>query len=106
MFQQEEREKNRTGIPDEMKARAEQKSGMSFSDVRVHRNSELPPRVGALACTQGNDVYLGAGQERYLGHELGHVVQQRQNRVPVTGTVNGAAINDDPGLEAEAERFL
>ncbi|MBN3815936.1 hypothetical protein G3N57_04650, partial [Paraburkholderia sp. Se-20369] len=46
---------------------------------------------------------LGAGQERHLPHEAWHVVQQMQRRVAPTMQMKGAAINDNPGLEREAD---
>ena len=97
---------NTSGIPDELKAKYEQRSGVSMDDVSVHYNSDKPVQYGALAYTQGNDVYLGPGQEKHLGHELGHVIQQKQGRVPITGSVGGAPLNDDPALEQEADSFL
>ncbi len=97
---------NRTGIPDAMKRKAEQKSGLSFDDVRVHYHSEKPARFAALAYTQGNNVYLGPGQERHLGHELGHVVQQMEGRVIPGTRIGGVPVNDDAGLEREADGFL
>ena len=39
------------------------------------------------------------------GHELGHVVQQKEGRVQATEAVRGQALNDDRSLEQEAERF-
>lgn len=100
------KEVNLTGIPDGLRERAESKAGLSLEHVRVYRNSDLPSRVGALAYAQGSNIYLGAGQDHHLGHELGHVVQQMQNRVPITGSINGMALNDNPALEAEADSFL
>lgn len=96
-FQKQEREKqaaapNRTGIPDTMKTRFENLSGFSFDDVRVHYNSGKPAQLQALAYTQGNQVYIGPGQETHLGHELGHVIQQKQGRVGATGSVVGQRI--------------
>lgn len=96
---------NITGIPEGMKERAEAQSGFSFEDVHVHFNSEQPAQFQALAFTRGNQVYIGPGHERYLGHELGHVVQQKQGRVAATGTVKGQALNDSKSLEQEADRF-
>lgn len=95
---------NRTGIPDNVKARFEKRSGYSFDDVRVHYNSERPAQFQALAYTQGQNVYIGPGQERHLGHELGHVVQQMEGRVRPTMNINGQPVNDDVYLEREAER--
>lgn len=96
---------NRTGIPDSMKRRAEEFSGFSFDDVKVHYGSDKPGQLKALAFAQGSQVYLGPGQEQHLGHELGHVVQQKQGRVRPTGSVKGQPLNDSRSLEAEADRF-
>jgi hypothetical protein len=43
-------------------------------------------------------------QEKHLAHEAWHVVQQKQGRVrPTLQMRNGVAINDDAGLEKEAD---
>ena len=93
------------GLPDHLKAGIESLSGMDMSDVRVHRNSSKPAQLNALAYAQGNDIHLGAGQEKHLPHEAWHVVQQRQGRVKPTAQLAGQHINDDAGLEAEATRM-
>lgn len=97
---------NRTGIPDGLRKRVEEKSGLSMEDVRVHYHSSQPASVGALAFTMGNDVHIAQGQEKHLPHELGHVVQQREGRVRATTVENGFAVNDDPVLEKEADHYL
>ncbi|MBS4984195.1 MAG: DUF4157 domain-containing protein [Hungatella hathewayi] len=94
---------NMTGIPDDMKTRYETISGLSMDDVKVHYNSSKPATVQALAYTQGTNIYMGAGQERHLGHELWHVVQQKQGRVQPTGSVGGMPLNDSASLEREAD---
>jgi hypothetical protein len=94
---------NRTGLPDQLKAGIESLSGMDMSDVRVHPNSAKPAQLDALAYAQGNDIHLGPGQEQHLPHEAWHVVQQRQGRVKPTMQAKGTAINDDQGLEQEAD---
>ena len=94
---------NRTGMPDRLKAGVEALSGLDMSGVRVQANSPEPARVNALAYAQGNDIHLAPGQERHLPHEAWHVVQQRQGRVQPTLQAHGAAINDDPSLEREAD---
>jgi hypothetical protein len=96
-------EENRTGMPDGLKAGIESLSGMDMSDVRVHRNSSQPAQLNALAYAQGNDIHLGPGQEQHLPHEAWHVVQQRQGRVPATMQMAGVGVNDDAGLEREAD---
>jgi hypothetical protein len=78
-------------------------SGFAMDDVRVHRDSSKPDALGALAYTQGSDIYLGAGQERNLPHEAWHVVQQKQGRVRATRQMKGAGLNDDAVLEQEAD---
>lgn len=96
---------NLTGIPTQMKLNFEQHSGISFDDVRVHYGSDRPAQLRALAYTQGRHVYIGPGQERYLGHELGHIIQQKLGQVVPTGRVGGLPINDDRKLEAEADHL-
>ena len=96
---------NQTGIPSQMKAQFENSSGFSFDDVRVHYNSDKPAKVQALAYTHGNEVYMGPGQEQHLGHELGHVVQQKAGMVRATTTIGGLPVNDDPEMEKQADRI-
>jgi hypothetical protein len=93
------------GLPEGLKAGVEALSGLAMDDVHVHRNSPEPAKLGALAYAQGSDIHLGPGQERHLPHEAWHVVQQKQGRVKATQQMKGAEINDDPALEAEADRL-
>lgn len=100
------------GIPEGVLQKMEVSFGTSFADVNVHVGSEAA-EVGALAFTQGNDIHFAPGQynpesrsgQELLGHELAHVVQQREGRVRANGEVNGVPLNDDPSLEAEADRL-
>ncbi|MEM6684463.1 MAG: DUF4157 domain-containing protein [Bacteroidota bacterium] len=101
-FQRKEKP-NRTGLPDNLKDGIERLSGFDMSDVRVHYNSNKPAQLNAHAYAQGNQIHLGAGQERHLPHEAWHVVQQKQGRVRPTMTMNGQAINNNVGLEKEAD---
>ncbi len=97
--------KNETGIPDGMKAGFENLSGLSFDDVQVHYNSDKPAQLHAFAYTQGNQVHIAPGQEKHLGHELGHIVQQKEGRVQPTVQLQGINVNDDEGLEKEADEM-
>lgn len=97
------KKENETGIPDNLKSGVESQSGLSMDDVRVHYNSDRPKQVGALAYTQGTEIHVAPGQEKHLGHELGHVVQQKQGRVKPTAIINGVEVNDDENLEREAD---
>lgn len=98
--------KNSTGIPLQMKQQYEKLSGLSFDDVRVHYNSDKPAQFQALAYTQGNQVFIGPGQETHLSHELGHVVQQKQGIVHPTKMINKIPVNDDPRLEAQCDTMI
>jgi hypothetical protein len=94
---------NKTGLPDNLKAGVESLSGMDISDVRVHYNSPKPSQLSAHAYAQGSEIHLGSGQEKHLPHETWHTVQQRQGRVRPTMEMGGEKINDDAGLEREAD---
>ena len=94
---------NETGLPDNLKAGVESLSGSSLDDVRVHYNSSQPATVQALAYTQGMDIHVASGQEQHLPHEAWHVVQQMAGRVEPTTEVGGMPVNDDAGLEYEAD---
>jgi Domain of unknown function (DUF4157)/Lysine-specific metallo-endopeptidase len=95
---------NRTGLPDGLKAGIEQLSGMAMDHVKVHYNSSQPAQMNALAYAQGSDIHIGPGQEQHLPHEAWHVVQQAQGRVrPTMQMKDGVPVNDDAGLEREAD---
>lgn len=99
------KKENNTGLPDNLKAGVENLSGLSMDDVRVHYDSDKPSLVEALAYTRGNDIYIGPGQEKHLPHEAWHVVQQDQGRVQPTMQKKGMAVNNDDGLESEADEM-
>ncbi|WP_237245075.1 MULTISPECIES: DUF4157 domain-containing protein [Sorangium] len=97
-------------LPPSVQLRMERYFGADFSDVRVHVGPEAAS-IGALAFTLGSDLYFAPehyqphtryGQE-LLGHELTHVVQQREGRV-ANPYGDGIAVVQDFELEAEADR--
>jgi uncharacterized coiled-coil DUF342 family protein len=99
-----QRPENSTGLPDHLKAGVENLSGHSLDDVRVHYNSAKPAQLQAHAYAQGSDIHVAPGQEQHLPHEAWHVVQQKQGRVRPTTQLKGqVAVNDDAGLEREAD---
>ncbi|BDD12613.1 hypothetical protein FUAX_50450 (plasmid) [Fulvitalea axinellae] len=99
-----QRKENNTGLPDGLKSGVERLSGYSLDDVKVHRNSDKPAQLRAHAYAQGTDIHLGPGQEKHLPHEAWHVVQQKQGRVrPTMQMKGGENVNDDAGLEREAD---
>lgn len=94
---------NNTGLPDNLKAGVESLSGYSMDDVKVHYNSSRPATVQALAYTQGTDIHVAPGQEQHLAHEAWHVAQQMAGRVAPTTEIGGMPVNDNAGLEHEAD---
>ena len=96
-------QENQTGVPDNLKAGAETLSGVSLNDLKVNYNSAKPAQLHAHAYTQGTEIHVGPGQEKHLPHEVWHATQQKQGRVKPTVQVKGAEINDDAGLEKEAD---
>lgn len=98
-----QKKENNTGLPEYLKTGVENLSGHSMDDVKVHYNSGEPAKLQARAYAQGTAIHLAPGQEKHLPHEAWHVAQQKQGRVRPTTQAKGAAINDDAGLEKEAD---
>jgi hypothetical protein len=100
-----------TKLPQQVQAKMESAFNTDFSEVRIHPNSGKARVVGALAYTQGASVHFGPGQynpksqsgQRILGHELAHVMQQREGRVKPNTRRRGVAVNDQTALEKEAD---
>jgi hypothetical protein len=101
----------KTDMPDDVQNKMENSFGVDFSDVDIHKDSPQAPSLGALAYTQGNDVHFAPGQynpgskegQELLGHELAHVIQQREGRVKPTKQGKDMSVNTDPALEKEAD---
>lgn len=101
-----QKKENKTGLPDNLKSGIEHLSGMAMDDVKVHYNSGKPAQLEALAYARGTEIHVAPGQEKHLPHEAWHVVQQKQGRVtPTIQMKEGVGINDDKGLENEADRM-
>ncbi len=99
-----QRKSNKTGLPDTLKSGIENLSGYAMDDVKVYYNSSKPAQLQAHAYAQGTNIHLAPGQEKHLPHEAWHVVQQKQGRVKPTTQLKGKVnINDDAGLEKEAD---
>jgi hypothetical protein len=95
---------NNTGLSNQLKSGIESLSGMSMDHVKVHYNSPQPAQMNAHAYAQGSEIHVAPGQEQHVPHEAWHVVQQAQGRVkPTMQLKKGIAINDDVGLETEAD---
>lgn len=100
-------------LPDSVQAKMEEAFHTDFSEVQIHPESSVASQIGAVAFAQGNDIHFAPGTyqpetqsgQQLLGHELTHVVQQRQGRVKANVPDASLPINDDPSLEAEADRY-
>lgn len=100
-------------MPQGVQAKMEQNLSADFSDVSIHQNSSKATSLGAYAYTQGNDVHFAPGQfdpmsskgQELIGHELAHVMQQRDGKVKPTTQAKGLPVNDDEGLETEADQL-
>jgi hypothetical protein len=98
-------------LPPALRSLAERLFGQDFADVRIVVGPQAQ-RLGALAFTSGSDIYFAPGQYdpttpeglRLLGHELAHVVQQRQGRVR-NPYGYGLAVVHDAALEREADHM-
>ncbi|HEX2901487.1 MAG TPA: DUF4157 domain-containing protein, partial [Bacteroidia bacterium] len=102
-----------SGVPTDVMGKMESTFNADFSNVQIVQNSSKASEAGALAYAQGNSVHFAPGQfnpetpggQQLLGHELSHVVQQRQGRVQANSEVNGMPVNNDRSLEAEADQM-
>jgi len=80
-------------LPGPVRHQMETAFGADFSAVRVHQGPQAT-MIGAQAYTTGSDIHFAPGQydphsqagRELLGHELWHVVQQKEGRV---GLANG-----------------
>lgn len=95
-------------LPEALRTEMEGAFLADFSNVRVSDDPDLAAS-GTLALTEGDHIRFAPGQwapdtsagRSLLGHELAHVVQQRQGRGAARGAAGQLAI--DASLEAEAD---
>ena len=96
-------------LPEHLRRSGERLLQYDLSAVRIHF-SAFAERFGALAFTHGTDIYLApvwatlspGSQLFLLGHELRHVVQQWEQRLPASGA-RTVRVLSDPQLEKEAD---
>lgn len=119
------------GLPPALRSQLEGQFGADFSAIRVHPGSDQPASVGADALATGDDLHFAPGAYephtssgmQLIGHELAHVIQQRQGRTSQPASPANAAqphlagaappsraagsvarnLHVDPALEQEAE---
>lgn len=100
-------------MPFLVQRKMESSFGEDFSDVNIQKDSSQSTELNAHAFAIGNDIHFAPGMynpesqkgQELLGHELTHVVQQREGRVQPTVQKKGENINDDEGLEKEADEM-
>jgi hypothetical protein len=111
-----ERALRRSGrpLPPAVRARMEAAFGHDFSHVRIHTDSaaaRAADDIQARAFAVGSELYFGAGQfspdthqgQEVLAHELAHVEQADQGRLPLGGEgLNVSTPSDKAEVEAVA----
>lgn len=99
-------------MPAQLREKMEDSFGHKFSNVAIHENSSKATNLNAKAFTSGNEIHFAPGEykpnersgQELLGHELTHVVQQREGNIPATTQLKGIGINSDQKLESEADQ--
>lgn len=100
-------------LPEGVQRRMEQVFGRDFSHVRVHLGvGAAADALHAEAFASGADIYFADGAfapgtergDALLAHELQHVVQAEEGRVPSAPGGAGAVSNPSDPHEVEAER--
>jgi hypothetical protein len=82
---------------DEQRMQQFEQRGVQFKQRKLQHELSMEPQ-------KGSDIHLARGQDQHLPHAAWHLVQQAQGRVRPTLQLNGGvAVNDDPGLEREAD---
>lgn len=82
--------------------------GVDASSVQFHQGDGVAESLGARAVTRGDNVHFAGGELAksdapfLIGHELAHVVQQRQGSQAIQAKDSGG--NQRGALEAEADR--
>lgn len=100
-----------SGLDKAVQAKMEKSFQEDFSEVKVTKDSEEASEMGAQAFTQGDKIHFAPGNykphstegQELIGHELAHVIQQKQGRVKANTQSKGAPVNDDPVIEQEAD---
>jgi len=99
-------------MPQAVRSKMEAAFNADFSNVKIHEGDKAAS-MGALAYAQGEDIHFAPGMynpnstsgQELLGHELAHVIQQREGRVKATKQAKGLSVNDDTALETEADEL-
>ncbi len=93
---------NNTGLPDNLKSGIESLSGFSLAHVNVHYNSSQPAELNALAYAQGTDIHVAPGGNDICRTKRG-TSSSRRGAGEADAAGKGCGVNDDQGLEREAD---
>lgn len=106
--------KQNKSLPSKLQSNMESSLGQDFSNVGIHTNSQKAVQMKARAFTQSEQIHFAPGEfnpgstsgQNLIGHEFTHIAQQRAGVVkPTKALKKGEMINDDRGLESEADNF-
>lgn len=104
---------NPSKLPDSINNVAKKSFGQDLSNVNIRTNDKEADDLGAKAFTKGNEISFGNGEydpssaegKSLIGHELAHVIQQKNGLVQPTSSINNIFINDNPHLEKQADEM-
>lgn len=106
--------KKNENLPEDLQTNMEHSLGHDFSNVNIQKDSQEAADMHARAFTKGDSVHFARGEfdphseqgKNLIGHEFTHVAQQRSGAVQPTRIMGkGLQLNDNQGLEHEADHF-
>lgn len=106
--------KKNENLPSDLQTNMENSLGHDFSNVNIQKDSQEAADMHARAFTKGDSVHFAPGEfdphseqgKNLIGHEFTHVAQQRSGAVQPTRVMGkGLQLNDNQGLEHEADHF-
>jgi hypothetical protein len=107
-------QKRNENLPEDLQTKMEDSFGQDFSNVNIQKNSQESVDLNARAFTKGDSIHFAPSEfnpnsekgKNLIGHEFAHVTQQRSGVVKPTSVMGkGFNLNDDRGLEREADSF-
>jgi hypothetical protein len=79
--QDNSKEEINPGLPDNENPAIENRSGSELNDSTLHNNSSNPADQNDHVYSQGTEIHLAYGPEKYLPNEAWGVIKQKQGRV-------------------------
>ena len=99
------------GLPITLSNQIQTLLGVDPAQAVLHKNSSKAAEIGALAFVRGHEIHFAPGKfnpntregKELIVHEFTHYKQQLQGLVQPTSEIAGMPLNDDAGLEGEAD---